>query len=92
MATLETFSQTGFQQTLIQKKCDIKSYLDNAWTGLIFRSFVLFAILYSIAPYAAAFFDAPKAEPLIQVIGLSIIFQAFTNIGVNPFPEGTRVQ
>jgi len=30
MSTLETFSQTGFQQALIQKKEDIKSYLNSA--------------------------------------------------------------
>lgn len=32
IATLETFSQTGFQASLIQKKENIKSYLDTAWT------------------------------------------------------------
>lgn len=87
MATLETFSQTGFQQALIQKKCDIKSYLDSAWTFLVLRSFILFAILYFIAPFAAIFFDSPEAKPIIQVIGISVIFQAFTNIGVIYFQK-----
>ena len=32
MSALETFSQTGFQAALIQKKEDIKPYLDTAWT------------------------------------------------------------
>lgn len=87
MATLETFSQTGFQQALIQKKYDIKPYLDSAWTFLILRGIILFSILYLIAPYAATFFDAPEAKPIIQVIGLSVIFQAFTNIGVIHFQK-----
>ena len=87
MATLETFSQTGFQQALIQKKHDIKPYLDSAWTVLILRGVILFGILYLIAPYAAIFFDAPEAKPIIQVIGLSVIFQAFTNIGVIHFQK-----
>ncbi|AKB86152.1 lipopolysaccharide biosynthesis protein [Methanococcoides methylutens] len=87
MATLETFSQTGFQLALIQKKCDIKPYLNSAWTFLILRGLILFAILYLIAPYAATFFDAPEAKPIIQVIGLSIVFQAFTNIGVIHFQK-----
>jgi len=51
MSTLETFSKIGFQQTLIQKKEDIKSYLDSAWTVLILRGFILFAILYFIEPH-----------------------------------------
>ena len=87
MATLETFSQTGFQQALIQKKHDIKPYLDSAWSFLILRGVILFAILYLIAPYAATFFDAPEAKPIIQVIGLSVIFQSFTNIGVIRFQK-----
>jgi len=87
MSTLETFSQTGFQAALIQKKKDVKSYLDSAWTILILRGFILFTILYFIAPYAAIFFDSPEAKPIIRVIGFSILFQAFTNIGVIYFKK-----
>ena len=87
MSTLETFSQTGFQQALIQKKEDIKSYLNSAWTVLILRGFIIFIILYFIAPYAAIFFKAPEAKPIIRVIGFSILFQAFTNIGVTYFKK-----
>ncbi|NQS90341.1 lipopolysaccharide biosynthesis protein [Patescibacteria group bacterium] len=87
MATLETFSQTGFKAALIQKKKDIKSYLDAAWTVLILRGFILFAILYSIAPYVVLFFNTPEAKPIIQVIGLSVLLQAFTNIGVIYFQK-----
>jgi len=87
MATLDTFSQTGFQQALIQKKKDIKSYLDSAWTVLILRGFILFAILYFIAPYTATFFNAPEAKPIIQAIGFAVLFQAFTNIGVIYFQK-----
>lgn len=87
MATLETFSQTGFQAALIQKKKDIKSYLDAAWTVLILRGFILFAILYLIAPYVVLFFNTPEAKPIIQVISLSILLQAFTNIGIVYFQK-----
>jgi len=86
-ATLDTFSQTGFQQALVQKKEDIKSYLDSAWTVLILRGFILFAILFFIAPYAAIFFDAPEAKSIIQVIGFAVLLQAFTNIGVIYFQK-----
>jgi len=87
MSTLETFSQTGFQAALIQKKEDIESYLNSAWTVLILRGFALFIILYFIAPYAAIFFDAPEAKPIIQVIGFAILLRAFTNIGVIYFQK-----
>ena len=82
MATLETFSQTGFQAALIQKKENTELYLDAAWTIMIIRGLILFTILYFIAPYAAIFFKSPQAKPIIRIIGFSILFQAFTNIGV----------
>ena len=82
MATLDTFSQTGLQAALIQKKDNTDAYLDATWTVLILRGFLLFVILFFIAPYVAIFFKAPQAKLIIQVIGFSLLFQAFTNIGV----------
>ncbi len=87
MATLDTFSQTGFQAALIQKKKNIESYLDSAWTVMMLRGFVLFVILYIIAPYAALFFNTLEAKPIIQVIGVAVLLQAFTNIGVIYFQK-----
>ena len=87
MSTLETFSQTGFQAALIQKKEDIESYLNGAWTVLILRGFILFVILYFIAPYAAIFFNTLEAKLIIQVIGFAILLRAFTNIGVIYFQK-----
>ena len=87
MATLDTFSQTGFQAALIQKKENIEPYLNVAWTVLILRGFILFAVLYFIAPYAAMFFDVAEAKSIIQVIGFAVLFQAFTNIGVVYFQK-----
>lgn len=87
MATLEAFSQTGFQQALIQKKDDIKAYLDTVWTVLILRGVLLFIILYLIAPYAAVFFKAPQARFIIQVMGISLLLEVFTNIGVIYFQK-----
>ncbi len=41
MMTLETFSQTGFQQALIQKKENIEDYLNAAWTVMLLRNLIL---------------------------------------------------
>lgn len=82
MSAMETFSQTGFQQALIQKKGDVKPYLDTAWTVQAVRGLLLAGLLYIVAPYVAAFFGEPNAGPLLKVLGLSMVFQGFTNIGV----------
>jgi len=79
MATLETFSQTGFQVALIQKKGNIEAYLDSVWTVEIVRGIILFAILYFIAPYVAIFFKTPEAKSIIQIIGFTILLGAFTS-------------
>jgi len=87
LSALNTFSQTGFQAALVQKKGDIKPYLDTAWTVHVIRGFVLAAILFGIAPYVASFFGEPMAAPLLRVLGLSAVFQGLTNIGVVYFQK-----
>lgn len=82
MMTLETFSRTGFQQALIQKKGNIRNYLNAAWTVSALRGLILFAVLFLVAPYVAIFFDAPVATPLIRVVGVAAFLQGLTNIGV----------
>lgn len=87
MATLVTFSETGFQQALIKKKGDIASFLDATWTVLLIRGLILFLVIYWTAPYVSNFFNSSEAEPIIRVIGLSVIFQALTNIKVIYFQK-----
>lgn len=82
MSALETFSAFGFKQALIQKKENTDNYLDAAWTVLIIRGFVVFIIVYLVAPYVSFFFHVPEVKPIIQVLGLVHFFQAFANIGV----------
>lgn len=87
LAFLDTFSQTGFWQALIQKRGDVKPYLNTAWTIGIIRSLVIAAILFSAAPLTASFFNESQAEPILKVIGLAIIFQSLTNIAVIYFDK-----
>lgn len=87
LSALDTFSQTGFRQALIQKKEDIKPYLDTVWTVGIIRGFLIAAILFFAAPYVAIFFKSPPAEPILKIIGLAIILQSLTNIAVIYFEK-----
>ena len=82
LSALETFTQTGFQSALIQRKEDVRPYLDTAWTVQAIRGVALAIILFGIAPYVAIFFGEPNAAPLLRVLGLSMVFQGLTNIGV----------
>ena len=82
IATLETFSQTGFQAALIQKKENVESYLDTAWTVSAIRGIVLFLILFFSAPVIAKFFNSPQATLIIKVIAVSTLLSGFRNIGI----------
>ncbi len=78
---LKNFTQTGFERALIQKKENIESYLNSAWTVIIIRGLGIFLILFFIAPVGAFYFNAPEATPLIQVIGVSMVITSLANIG-----------
>ncbi len=82
MSALDVLSQTGFQQALIHNKGEIQSYLSVSWTVLAARGFILFFIILITAPLVAGFFGIPEAQPILQVIGLSMIFRGLTNPGV----------
>ena len=82
IATLETFSQTGFGAALIQKKDNVESYLDTAWTVSVIRGIVLFLILFLSAPVIAKFFNSPQATLIIRVIAVSTLLSGFRNIGI----------
>lgn len=82
VSTLETFSQTGFQAALIQKKENVEPYLDTAWTFSAIRGIVLFLILFLLAPVVAKFFNSPQAVLVIKVIAVSTLFSGFRNIGI----------
>jgi O-antigen/teichoic acid export membrane protein len=82
IATLEAFTQTGFEAALVQKKENVKSYLDTAWTISAIRGAVLFFILFFFAPLMANFFYSPQATTIIRVIALSAFLSGFRNIGM----------
>jgi lipopolysaccharide exporter len=82
ISTLETFSQTGFQAALVQKKKNVGSYLDTAWTISAIRGIILSLILFSSAPVIAKFFSSAQATLIIKVIAVSTLLSGFRNIGL----------
>lgn len=81
-STLDAFSQTGFQSALIQKKDDVRDYLDVAWTTLAIRGVFLFSVLFVTAPLIAKFFNSTQAELVIMVIAVNMLITGFGNIGI----------
>ncbi len=81
MLAMSTFTQTGFRAALIQKKGDIRPYLDTVWTIEFFRGIILFGLLYVIAPSVAVLIKSPDATPIVRVIGVCFVIGSLGNIG-----------
>lgn len=82
LATLESFSQTGIDIALIQKKEDTRSYLDSAWTIQVFRGLVIAIIMVTGAPLVGFFFKEPRAIMLTKILAISVLIFDLRNIGI----------
>jgi O-antigen/teichoic acid export membrane protein len=82
ISTLDTFSQTGFQAALVQKKENVESYLDTAWTVSAVRGVILFVLLFFSSPLVSRFFNSPQATLIIRIIAVTVLLSGLKNIGV----------
>lgn len=58
LAMLTSFTEMGFQEALIQKKENVQSFLNVAWTTRLIRGVFIYVVIFLIAPLAADFFDS----------------------------------
>lgn len=84
---MQTFTETGISTALVQKKGNIKEYLNTAWTIQLFRSAMISAVLFLFAPGIARFFNNSQASPLMRVMAINVLFSGFVNIGVVYFQK-----
>jgi O-antigen/teichoic acid export membrane protein len=79
LSYLEVFSQTGFHAALVQRRGDIRPYLDTVFTVQVVRGVVLMAVVLLAAPWVAAFFKNSAAALVLQVVGLTLLLNGFIN-------------
>ncbi len=87
ISVLNIFTETGFGRALIQRKGDIKGYLDTVWSLSVVRGIILTLILFGAAPLVSTFFESPAVSSILKVVAISCIFQGFGNIGVVYFAK-----
>ncbi len=80
---LDTLSVPGFEKALIQKKGEIGKYLDVFWTFNLLRAFLIFLLIFLLAPFVGKFFHItdPAALVVLRLAGLIILLQAVSNLG-----------
>ena len=82
LGALNTFTRTGFNSALIQRKDNAESYLDTAWTVHVIRALVLGAAMVGTAPLVATFFGDDRIVPLLRVLSGSVVLNGLVNVGV----------
>ena len=91
MEVLSTFTETGFNAALIQKKDDIQSYLNTAWTAGLIKGFILFLALFFAAPFLASIrVSADKVDltiSILRVMGICFLIRGIQNIGIVYFKK-----
>jgi lipopolysaccharide exporter len=90
MMITQKLTEAGFSSALIQKKGKLDdSYLNAGWTIQISRGFLLFLIIYFIAPYIPGLFQLTKDQDLviniIRFLALIQLIDSSANIGLIVF-------
>ncbi len=87
LSVLQTITQPGMMEALVQDSDSIDEALDSAWSIKLVRGIILFIIIFTIAPWVASFLNEPKATYLIYIIGSSLIFSGLGNPGIIYFTK-----
>ena len=82
MTWIQYFSELGFSAALIQKRDDIRPYLNTAWTVQLIRSAIVAGLAVLASPLAGWAFNEPAAVPVLQVLALQMVLQGLTNPAV----------
>ena len=77
MAIASTFVNSGFSNALIRKKDCTNDDFSTVFIFNIFISLICYLIIFIIAPYVGDFYNENILCPVLRVLGLMLIIQAF---------------
>jgi O-antigen/teichoic acid export membrane protein len=80
IAISQSFINSGFSQALIRKKNPSQEDYSTVFYFNMIIGVVCFIILFFCADIIGRFYKEPQIKPLVQVLGLSLIINAFTII------------
>ena len=88
----EAISTPDLSSGLIQKKGDIRDYLNTFWTCQVIRAIIVSIILITCAPFLSSFFKTPSSMNIIRFVSLGIILRAAINPGVLQFHKNIELR
>lgn len=77
IAVSSVFVNSGFSSALIRKKNCTNDDYSTVFIFNLIISVVCYLILFIIAPYVGDFYNEPVLSPVLRVLGLMLITQAF---------------
>lgn len=78
IAVSQSFIDSGFTQALIRKQDCTQVDYSTVFFFNLFVSAVFYALLFLSSSLISQFFSEPLLEPIVQVLGLSLIINALT--------------
>ncbi|MBW1999060.1 MAG: lipopolysaccharide biosynthesis protein [Deltaproteobacteria bacterium] len=88
LSLLQIFQDFGMSKALIQSDENQQDVFNAVfWTNLA-RILILYALLVFAAPMIAMFFNNSSATPIVRILGLKLIFDAFGAVHRNALIRG----
>ena len=82
IAICNVFVNQGLGTALVQRKSVNKEDYSTVLIANIIFSFVIFCIIFFVAPFIAAFYSSEILTPVIRVMGLKIIISSVNSVEV----------
>src|SRR3990167_2165686 len=87
LSLIETFTETGINIVLVQKKESIEEYINTAWVISIIRGSIIFLVIFISADFVADFFKSQEAYPLLVLVAFVPLIRGFINPAIAKFQK-----
>jgi O-antigen/teichoic acid export membrane protein len=90
IALVDVFLDLGVTIALIQRSELTQAHYDSAFTLRLAQTAIATLVVVVSAPLAAAYFKDARIEPVLQLLGFSLLLSGLENIGVVQFQKEMR--
>ncbi len=81
-AILDGLTETSMTLVLVQMKSPERTHYDTAWTLVVMRGLLVGLIVWSIAPFMAAWLGDPRVEDIVHVLAIVPVIQGLESVGM----------
>lgn len=78
---LQAIAELALTDALMQRPGDVRPYLATVWSLTIIKGFMVFGLMFAIAPAFCEYFGVPEATDMLRVLALVQIISGFHSLG-----------